>query len=1104
MKIRFLFISILLNLLFLHFLSDVSPAKEMILEISALPPSGLALIPVSPVFEDGSNIEAQFGKSSFSALYVSDSSADAKRGWLVCRFPQDLVKKSQKKILKGVFRSDSKSRKNDPDASSRKKMIPINTPAYKTAMRSDHQAGFPARIDFHSGFVFKPVSWGDRIFDPDKSPDNSDFFGSWDLALDKSPRLDLVADNEDCTVVRQNVRFVNRAGKTPPSQPAAEYLWFFFKNADGNVFVHYQAHQETDHPWKECHFFELHADSGILPNWEGIDSRIIPNKKTQGTFSNTLNRVPFDRGLLLREKKEGIIIDGFPGILFGDIPNKRVYIHPFSADAWKGWKEKSIEKDLWFRFGSVGDPSLSGSPNRLRPDYFRWVSSASDWKEKAKEIALWSGQNSPNKIDYLESADLALAVYLRSRTNGSSLACGPLADKRSGFFFSEKESSLFKIHFSCGEKKRILSSLDPWRKIERIDSGWIVADPVDLPDARGLTVHLNVNADPDHKGIFWSADFLPGSKKIRLIDSEIASLSLENFGPNTTAVYPGASGTIIKDPVQNANFSAVYPSLRATMNWMAVWNESRPCALYFANHDPRGARKTISMIGSPENGTLDLNFKEDLPFLPDQPLHKISLSGQIVWRSFDGDWFDAALIYRDWVRENASWFPKLDSEGRTDMPDWMKKLCLWGRLFGYAKEVVPEAVEFQKKVDIPVGIHWYVWHQIPFDNDYPHYFPPKEGFVEGVKTLHQTGKFHIIPYTNGRLWDTRDKKNQDYQFSSSGKAGVCINEAGAPCLESYRSKEIDGSRVVFGVMCPASKVWKEKMTENIQKLVCQCGLDGVYMDQIAAGTPCLCCNPNHGHPLYGGSWWTEGYRDILKNARKIIPKDKIFASECNAEFCVNLIHGMVCWHIDGKDVPAWSTVYSGLVFPYGRSYDSNSRAMKMKWAQNLVFGDQPGWFPVSFLNDPVKLNYLRPLVRFRFHSIPYFYKGEAARPISLLDPVPTWTEDWNIFGKSSLCTMPVVQTGVRRILDYDYDPNGNRIWSSGRVRSILLIFTNYSDEDVQSRIKVLWKEWGINPQSVKVDHIDSEGKRSPLSVDYLNKKISFPKNQTWGIELRAL
>lgn len=50
------------------------------------------------------------------------------------------------------------------------------------------------------------------------------------------------------------------------------------------------------------------------------------------------------------------------------------------------------------------------------------------------------------------------------------------------------------------------------------------------------------------------------------------------------------------------------------------------------------------------------------------------------------------------------------------------------------------------------GMHWYCWHQIPFDTgenpknifhntllDYPQYFPPRQGFGSAVPILQKMG-----------------------------------------------------------------------------------------------------------------------------------------------------------------------------------------------------------------------------------------------------------------------------------------------------------------------------------------------------------------------------
>ena len=211
---------------------------------------------------------------------------------------------------------------------------------------------------------------------------------------------------------------------------------------------------------------------------------------------------------------------------------------------------------------------------------------------------------------------------------------------------------------------------------------------------------------------------------------------------------------------------------------------------------------------------------------------------------------------------------------------------------------------------------------------------------------------------------------------------------------------------------------------------------------------------------------------------------------------------MVCWHIEGQNVvPAYSLIYSGVVFRYGRAYDGNRRAMRMKWANNLVNGDTPGWFPANFAEIPELKEYLLPLVHFRHHAIKYFYLGELSRPPELRGEVPEWSENWNIFGRYAVNATPVVQTAVRRIMDYEYADDGSRIWESGKVRSALLILTNYSDNDANAGLEIDWKEIGIDPETAKARKLTSSGESTPFELSRLKEELTFPASQTWGIEI---
>ena len=96
---------------------------------------------------------------------------------------------------------------------------------------------------------------------------------------------------------------------------------------------------------------------------------------------------------------------------------------------------------------------------------------------------------------------------------------------------------------------------------------------------------------------------------------------------------------------------------------------------------------------------------------------------------------------------------------------------------------VEETLEAAQDLDVPIACHVYNWHQIPFDNDYPHYFPAREEFLEKAPILQKAG-LKLLPYINGRLWDMHDHLNEDYLFSAKGRAGATKGRAGKPVRES--------------------------------------------------------------------------------------------------------------------------------------------------------------------------------------------------------------------------------------------------------------------------------------------------------------------------------
>ena len=44
---------------------------------------------------------------------------------------------------------------------------------------------------------------------------------------------------------------------------------------------------------------------------------------------------------------------------------------------------------------------------------------------------------------------------------------------------------------------------------------------------------------------------------------------------------------------------------------------------------------------------------------------------------FEGDWYDAAMIYKEWVEPNAEWLKQGKMINRTDIPEWAFNITTW-------------------------------------------------------------------------------------------------------------------------------------------------------------------------------------------------------------------------------------------------------------------------------------------------------------------------------------------------------------------------------------------------------------------------------------------
>lgn len=443
-----------------------------------------------------------------------------------------------------------------------------------------------------------------------------------------------------------------------------------------------------------------------------------------------------------------------------------------------------------------------------------------------------------------------------------------------------------------------------------------------------------------------------------------------------------------------------------TMQYFAFWNSN--ASLYTAVHDENGALKRFGFETNKEKSSVEFVCRYPAEGMG-LGANSFSLAGEMVWQCFEDDWYDATLIYKDFVINNAKW---LGEKYRPDTPESFKNIPLWvmdwlpnlpGNPDPLPESVRPKEenpdperwikrpIALKEKLGIPIGYHLYNWHKIPFNNDLPHYFPEKDGVKEGIKKLRENG-ISVMPYINAKLWDTLDKEDTDFEFSSKAKKWAAKKLDGSVYTEQHASHEKTGELCTLAMMCPTTEFWHDKISEVVGKLFYELGVDGVYMDQIAASMPRPCCDKDHDHAPGGGSWWVRGYEKMLKRLQKEKPAYGYLTTECNAESFAKHMDGFLTWvWLHSNSVPAFSAIYSNYVTMFGRNTNGkkadDTPFFKSNLAESFLYGQSLGWINPQVLSDPEKLDFLTKIAKLRYEKTKVFTHGTLLRPPSVTSDI---------------------------------------------------------------------------------------------------------------------
>ncbi len=546
-----------------------------------------------------------------------------------------------------------------------------------------------------------------------------------------------------------------------------------------------------------------------------------------------------------------------------------------------------------------------------------------------------------------------------------------------------------------------------------------------LPNSLQATVSITVTDKQSH----WDLSVTGLGNTHTLTDVDFPELNLNAPG-NDRFLIPKYSGVLLPDPVTDAvDYDMFYPrGWSATMQFLAYYNENY--GVYLGFHDPKASLKHFHL--KTENG--HLHFQGNV-VIPDKTLpgNDWQMPGHFELDSFTGDWYDAALIYKNWGSSSAEYYPSVTPE-RTLRQNELGSIGVWGY---YSASSSTSMANIESAMNdyidyftgIPVGIHWYQWNTLDFDNDYPNYFPERTGMTDLVSRIQQSGGY-IMPYINGRLYDT--DLTGEWDYTTRGLPDAAKRSDG-----SVYTQDFSGN--TFAVMSPTQINWQNIITDAAQQLTDRIGSKGIYIDQVAAAGPVEDMDPAHNHPLGGGHWWRDGYRNMLSGVHSAIPAGRFIVVEGGADYLADEVDGFLTdgW-LTNNLVPAFQTVYSGRVQLVGKHTGTSryhNQSFYCKLSQAFVQGIQPGRTSLWIVHDSnadIAAPFVKKIATMRYKLKDFLAFGTMLRPLTLSGNIPDITSSWTDYGTPVDVTISAVQSSA-----YQHKNDG----------SIAVIFANASMTD---------------------------------------------------------
>ena len=296
--------------------------------------------------------------------------------------------------------------------------------------------------------------------------------------------------------------------------------------------------------------------------------------------------------------------------------------------------------------------------------------------------------------------------------------------------------------------------------------------------------------------------------------------------------------------------------------------------LYSAAHDSKGWLKELAIDRI--DGFARLSW---LNYFPELDVKEQALDYDLVLSTFQGDWYDAADLYKVWAHRQP-WCVKTLLQ-RTDLPEWITRGSVWltldnwtkepdGELRYYGKPMSALMARWQAILPQPPVLHYRWTDKYAYAAtflDWKPFFPSDQHYIDTLGEEKKHG-IHAWLMVNGYNLTISEGANANGGQAHDERARF-LTEAAKYAVRNPQGKidEWTLSWIPQGVnveLCRGT-AWAHDFLNNIAERYSQVGFSLCQMDQTIGGGGAICYAKDHDHPPGGGLWLGERFKQQLRS-----------------------------------------------------------------------------------------------------------------------------------------------------------------------------------------------------------------------------------------------